>query len=91
VPPPAVRPGQRATVAEGILTRIVFLPFYPELPGRESHRMATAVLKFCDHAAANTQKLQLITDGGDGLRPSVCLDDNARLLDIMEERSGGPR
>ena len=33
------------------------------------------------------KKTRLITDGGKGLRPGVCLDNNAQLLDIMEGRS----
>jgi hypothetical protein len=37
--------------------------------------------------APKAKKTRLITDGGKGLRPGVCLDDNAQLLDIMEGRS----
>jgi Arc/MetJ family transcription regulator len=33
----------------------------------------------------NDKNARLITDGGNGLRPGVCLDSNAKLLDIMEE------
>lgn len=32
------------------------------------------------------EKKCLISDGGNGLRPGVCLDDNSALLDIMEGR-----
>jgi perosamine synthetase len=45
VPPPADRPEQKAKTAEEILAKIVFLPFYPELPQREATRMAEEVLK----------------------------------------------
>jgi dTDP-4-amino-4,6-dideoxygalactose transaminase len=41
---PKDRPGQSPVVAEGILAKAVFLPFYPELPHRESQRMAEVVL-----------------------------------------------
>lgn len=41
---PADRPGQIANAAERVLAKIVFLPFYPELPIRESQRMADAIL-----------------------------------------------
>jgi perosamine synthetase len=46
VGPPEDRPEQRATAAEDILARIVFLPFYPELPLDESNRLAATVLEF---------------------------------------------
>jgi hypothetical protein len=41
--------------------------------------------------APKADKTRLITDGGKGLRPGVCLDNNADLLDIMEGRSSAPR
>jgi hypothetical protein len=34
------------------------------------------------------RKTRLITDGGRGLRPGVCLDNNAELLALMEEKRG---
>jgi perosamine synthetase len=46
VPPPADRLGQKATAAENLLGRVVFLPFYPEMPARQSQRMAMAALAF---------------------------------------------
>jgi perosamine synthetase len=46
VHPPADRLGQRATAAEDLLAKVVFLPFYPEMPPRQSQRMARAVLAF---------------------------------------------
>jgi dTDP-4-amino-4,6-dideoxygalactose transaminase len=46
VRPPADRLGQRAAAAEDLLAKVVFLPFYPEMPPRQSQRMATAVLAF---------------------------------------------
>jgi dTDP-4-amino-4,6-dideoxygalactose transaminase len=46
VNPPTNRPGPRATAAEGLLAKVVFLPFYPEMPPRQSQRMAAAVLAF---------------------------------------------
>jgi perosamine synthetase len=45
VPPPGDRPEQKARTAEEILAKIVFLPFYPELPPPEATRMAEEVLK----------------------------------------------
>jgi perosamine synthetase len=45
VPPPDDRPREKASVSEEILTKIVFLPFYPELSEKESKRMAEVVLK----------------------------------------------
>jgi perosamine synthetase len=45
VPPPDDRPAEKAAVSEEILAKIVFLPFYPELPEKESKRMAGVVLK----------------------------------------------
>jgi hypothetical protein len=41
--------------------------------------------------APKTKKTRLITDGGKGLRPGVCLDNNAALLDVMEGRSSASR
>lgn len=59
----------------------------------ESGRTLTAVIEDalrCELArrkkAPETKKTKLITDGGQGLRPGVCLDDNAELLDVMEGR-----
>ena len=46
VAPPADRVGQQATAAENLLAKVVFLPFYPELPPRESQRLAATVLAF---------------------------------------------
>ena len=46
VSPPADRVGQKATAAENLLAKVVFLPFYPELPPRESSRLAETVLVF---------------------------------------------
>jgi perosamine synthetase len=46
VAPPADRLGQRATAAENLLANVVFLPFYPEMPARQSQRMAMAILAF---------------------------------------------
>ncbi|MCE5267806.1 MAG: aminotransferase class I/II-fold pyridoxal phosphate-dependent enzyme, partial [Planctomycetaceae bacterium] len=43
VQPPADRPGLKATAAEDLLARLVFLPFYPEMPPAECERMATVV------------------------------------------------
>ena len=34
--------------------------------------------------APKGKKTRLLSDGGRGLRPGVCLDNNAALLDIME-------
>lgn len=34
------------------------------------------------------KKIRLITDGGKGLQPGFCLDNNAALLDVMEEETG---
>ncbi|MBN2579457.1 MAG: DegT/DnrJ/EryC1/StrS family aminotransferase [Pirellulales bacterium] len=44
VPPPADRSEQKACFAEEFLKKVVFLPFYPELPTRRSQRMAAVVL-----------------------------------------------
>jgi perosamine synthetase len=46
VHPPADQPAHRATIAEDTLAKTVFLPFYPEMPRSQSHRMAMAVLAF---------------------------------------------
>jgi len=43
VPPPADRPAVRAETAESILPRIVYLPFYRELPDGQLDRMAAVV------------------------------------------------
>ncbi len=43
VPPPAGRMALKARAAQELLSRLVFLPFYPELPADESQRMAEVV------------------------------------------------
>lgn len=43
---PADRLGQRATAAENLLAKVIFLPFYPEMPASQSQRMVMAVLAF---------------------------------------------
>ncbi len=43
VPPPAGRTAIKARAAQELLSRLVFLPFYPELPADESQRMAEVV------------------------------------------------
>jgi hypothetical protein len=43
------------------------------------------------NAAPDTEGNRLLTDGGAGLRPGVCLDDNAALRAAMEERPHGTR
>lgn len=57
----------------------------------ESGRTLTAVIEDAlrevvsrRKEAPKAKKTRLITDGGKGLRPGVCLDSNAALLDIME-------
>lgn len=64
----------------------------------ESGRTLTAVIEDALREAVarrkkshNSKKAKLITDGGQGLRPGVCLDNNAELLDIMEGRGRGSR
>ena len=64
----------------------------------ESGRTLTAVIEDAVRevvtrrkATPKAKKIRLITDGGKGLRPGVCLDNNAALLDIMEGRSSAPR
>jgi hypothetical protein len=59
----------------------------------ESGRTLTAVIEDAVRevvarrkGAAKAKKTQLLTDGGKGLRPGVCLDNNAALLDVMEGR-----
>jgi hypothetical protein len=37
------------------------------------------------------RKVRLPSDGGRGLRPGICLDDNAALRDMMEGLSRAPR
>jgi hypothetical protein len=37
------------------------------------------------------RKTRLITDGGRGLRPGVCLHNNAALLEILDGRSNESR
>ena len=63
----------------------------------ESGRTLTAVIEDAVREvvmrrkdAPKAKKTRLITDGGKGLRPGVCLDNNAALLDIMEGRSSDP-
>ncbi len=46
VGPPADRVDRAAVAAEDLLTRVVFLPFYPEMPVGETNRMAAAVLEY---------------------------------------------
>jgi hypothetical protein len=64
----------------------------------ESGRTLTAVIEDAVREAVTrrkeapkAKKTRLITDGGKGLRPGVCLDNSAVLLDIMEGRSSDPR
>ena len=64
----------------------------------ESGRTLTAVIEDAVRQVVARRKeppkakqTRLITDGGRGLRPGVCLDNNAALLDIMERRSSDPR
>ena len=64
----------------------------------ESGRTLTAVIEDAVREVVTrrrdtpkVKKTRLITDGGRGLRPGVCLDNNAALLDIMEGRSSDPR
>lgn len=45
VGPPADRADRTAVAAEELLTRVVFLPFYPEMPAGEMNRMSAAVLE----------------------------------------------
>jgi dTDP-4-amino-4,6-dideoxygalactose transaminase len=52
VPPPAGRPGLKARASQELLSRIVFLPFYPELPTAESERMAAVVPAGVKHEAS---------------------------------------
>jgi perosamine synthetase len=46
VAPPADRAGQNAAAAANLLAKVVFLPFYPEMPPQQSRRMATVVLAY---------------------------------------------
>ena len=46
VSPPADRVDRKATAAENLLAKVVFLPFYPELPPGASRRLAETVLAF---------------------------------------------
>ena len=64
----------------------------------ESGRTLTAVIEDAlrevvarRRETPGTKRTRLITDGGKGLRPGVCLDNNAQLLDIMEGRSSAAR
>jgi perosamine synthetase len=59
VPPPRDRGELRATAAQAMLEKIVFLPFYPELPLHEARRMAGILLSgnhhFCqEHGSFRT-------------------------------------
>ena len=58
----------------------------------ESGRTLTAVIEDAvrevvtrRRESPRAKKVRLITDGGKGLRPGVCLDNSAGLLDIMDE------
>ena len=64
----------------------------------ESGRTLTAVIEDAlrevvtrRREAPRTKKTRLISDGGHGLLPGVCLDSNADLLAIMEGDRGAPR
>jgi perosamine synthetase len=46
VAPPDGRADQAAVVARNMLRKLVFLPFYPEIPPREAQRMAKVVRNF---------------------------------------------
>ncbi|HEV2969373.1 MAG TPA: aminotransferase class V-fold PLP-dependent enzyme [Pirellulales bacterium] len=48
VEPPADRPAQRAAMAESILPRIVYLPFYTQMPEHELERLATVLQAVAD-------------------------------------------
>jgi perosamine synthetase len=52
VAPPPDRAGQKATAADHLLAKLVFLPFYPEMPPQGSRRLAETVLAF--HPAQHT-------------------------------------
>jgi dTDP-4-amino-4,6-dideoxygalactose transaminase len=56
VRPPADRLGQRASAAERMLAKVVFLPFYPELPRRESLRMADVILEAAGEKAGSREE-----------------------------------
>ena len=56
VSPPADRAARRATAAEELLANVVFLPFYPELPPREAHRLANTVLAFHTNGRATVKR-----------------------------------
>jgi perosamine synthetase len=55
VPAPAGR--AKASLAEEILAKIVFLPFYPELSEKESRRMAEVVLRSAEKKWASSIQL----------------------------------
>jgi Arc/MetJ family transcription regulator len=64
----------------------------------ESGRTLTAVVEDAlrelvvrRKVAQEVKKTRLVSDGGNGLRPGVCLDDNAALRDAMEGTSGASR
>jgi hypothetical protein len=47
VPPPTGRCEMEAIVAQTMLEKMVFLPFYPELPPHEAERMAEIACRLC--------------------------------------------
>lgn len=51
----------------------------PELDSPEQLRECSRL-----PSSPQDQKPRLMSDGGNGPRPGVCLDDNAKLLDVME-------
>ena len=58
---------------------------------RETGRTLTAVIEDAVREVVARRKktfealaTRLITDGGRGLQPSVCLDNNAKLCDVMD-------
>jgi perosamine synthetase len=53
VAPPPDRAQHKAAAAEHLLAKVVFLPFYPELPPRQSQRMAAAVLAYQSAKSSN--------------------------------------
>lgn len=60
---------------------------------RKTRRTLTAVIEDAVRevvarrkVAPKVKKTRLITDGGRGLQPGVCLDDNANLCDVMDGR-----
>jgi len=78
VPPPAGRAALKARAAQELLSRLVFLPFYPELPADESQRMAEVmvaamkcepVTAVADSAAAGAEILVCRGQAGAPARP----------------------